>query len=263
MLKGQIACLFSGGWTEVGNGAMERFLEKINADYKYVKCFPKTIKTRNGNIVLNPSSNGITGDALITKVKDYLIKNKELFKNYKAILIEDDLDGRFDKVSLSQVQADIQTLKDDLRTCVGLPDIPVVILYASPEIESWFIADWNNGFEFFVNNSRRFQDIDSSIRGKFNHDFRKTVNKNLLNNNAIDIEDYAFATGAYKKLSSDLQNLINNLSIQFTSKTGQDICISYSKKEDGKEMLRNILPSEVSKCCTKYFKMSALELQKL
>lgn len=263
MLKGQIACFFSGGWTEVGNGAMERFLEKINADYKYVKCFPKTIKARNGNIILNPSSSGITGSTLITKVKEYLIKNKELLKNYKAILIEDDLDGRFDNVSLCQAQADMQTLKDDLRTCVGLPDIPVVILYASPEIESWFIADWNNGFEFFVNNSRRFQDIDSSIRGKFNHDFRKAVNKNLLNNNGIAIEDYAFATGFYKKMSSEIQNLVNTFSIKFTTAFGKSVAISYSKKEDGKEMLRNIIPSEVSKRCTKYFKMSALELQKL
>ena len=263
MLKGQIACFFSGGWTEVGNGAMERFLEKFNADYKYVKCFPKTIKARNGNIILNPSSSGITGSTLITKVKEYLIKNKELLKNYKAILIEDDLDGRFDNVSLCQAQADIQTLKDDLRTCVGLPDIPVVILYASPEIESWFIADWNNGFEFFVNNSRRFQDIDSSIRGKFNHDFRKAVNKNLLNNNGIAIEDYAFATGFYKKMSSEIQNLVNTLSIKFTTAFGKSVAISYSKKEDGKEMLRNIIPSEVSKRCTKYFKMSALELEKL
>ena len=263
MLKGQIACFFSGGWTEVGNGAMERFLEKINADYKYVKCFPKTIKARNGNIILNPSSSGITGSTLITKVKEYLIKNKELLKNYKAILIEDDLDGRFDNVSLCQAQADMQALKDDLRTCVGLPDIPVVILYASPEIESWFIADWNNGFEFFVNNSRRFQDIDSSIRGKFNHDFRKAVNKNLLNNNGIAIEDYAFATGFYKKMSSEIQNLVNTLSIKFTTAFGKSVAISYSKKEDGKEMLRNIIPSVVSKRCTKYFKMSALELQKL
>lgn len=263
MLKGQIACFFSGGWTEVGNGAMERFLEKINADYKYVKCFPKTIKARNGDIVLNPSSNGITGDALVTKIKDYLIKNKELFKNYKAILIEDDLDGRFDKVSLSQAQTDMQTLKNDLRACVGLPDIPIIILYASPEIESWFIADWNNGFEFFVKNSRKFQDIDNSIRGKYNHDFRKSVNKDILNNNKIDVEDYAFASGAYKKLSSEIQNLVNDLSIQFTLVYKECIAISYSKKEDGKEMLRNIIPSEVSKKCTKYFKMSALELENL
>lgn len=245
MLKGQIACFFSGGWTEVGNGAMERFLEKINANYKYVKCFPKTIKTRNRNIVLNPSCSGITGSALITKVKDYLVKNKNLFKPYKAILIEDDLDGRFDKISFSQATADMQKLKNDLRTCVGVPNIPIIILYASPEIESWFIADWNNGFEYFINSFRRFQNIDSSVRGKFNHDFRDAVNKNLLNNNTINIEDYAYATGAYKKLSVDLQNLVNKLSISFTSVFKKDIAISYSKKEDGKEMLRNIIPIEV------------------
>ncbi len=263
MLKGQIACFFTGGWTEVGNGAMERFLEKINADYKYVKCLPKTIKARNGNIVLNPSSSGISGSALITKVKEYLIKNKGLLKSYKAILIEDDLDGRFDKISFSQAEADIQKLKNDLRTCVGIPDIPIIILYASPEIESWFVADWNNGFKFFIKNSRRFQNIDSSIRGKFDHEFKYSVNKKLLNNSTIDIEDYAYATGSYKKMSSDLQKLVENLSIQFTSTFGYDITLSYSKKEDGKEMLRNIIPSKVSKKCIKYFKMAALELKKL
>jgi hypothetical protein len=90
MVRKEIGCFITGGWTEAG--AMTVFLKKINCNFEYVQCFPKKDKRKDG---LDGRLNGCTGKDLINEVYRRIELYKDKYRHFYAIIIEDDLDCRF------------------------------------------------------------------------------------------------------------------------------------------------------------------------
>ena len=89
-----IACFLTCGYTEAG--AMQFFLKKINDRYEYRQCLPnKTIKKKGMPKKIDDKMSGRTGEALLEKVYELIEKHRDEYSQCRAILVEDDLDGRF------------------------------------------------------------------------------------------------------------------------------------------------------------------------
>lgn len=162
----RVACFLTCGYTE--SGAMQSFLKKINSKFDYKQFLPnKTIKKKGDPKIINPKINGLTGEALLEKVYSIVSKHKEEIGKCGAIIIEDDLDGRFYSYNQEKIEKYKKSIVDKIQKKLG-KEIPVFILYASPEIESWFIADWENGFEYLYRKSSVVSDIkDEKVRAFF------------------------------------------------------------------------------------------------
>lgn len=267
----KLACFFAGGYTEAA-GYMQLFLDKISDKYVYEQCIPNSTRIRRGTSkIIKDSYSGLTGERLLDTVYEYLNKPyiKERFNNgdYAGVLLEDDLDGRFDSFD----ENDINNWETRIRSKIANildKKVPVFFVYAAPEIESWFISDWNNGFGKFLVNSSYFCKLDTNYRKKYAFDLKKDIDNKLLNNGKIPIEKYAFEHGEYRKLSEDLQLLINernNATMEKLRKVDnyyenvQGFC--YSKKVHGPSILKNISPENVVERCNIYFGRSYLSLK--
>lgn len=76
---------------------------------------------------IDDSINGLTGEALLEKVYEIIEQHKDEYSKCKAILIEDDLDGRFEEYSQEQMMN--ITGNDYLRSsCTAGKDVPVFIM---------------------------------------------------------------------------------------------------------------------------------------
>lgn len=99
----RIACFLTCGYTEAG--AMQFFLRKMNDQFEYKQYLPnKTIKKKGDVKSINSSISGLTGEALLEKIYNILEKHRNEIAKCKAVLIEDDLDGRFHDYSEEQVE---------------------------------------------------------------------------------------------------------------------------------------------------------------
>ena len=97
-----IACFLTCGYTEAG--AMQFFLKKINDRYEYRQCLPnKTIKKKGMPKKIDDKMSGRTGEALLEKVYELIEKHRDEYSQCRAILVEDDLDGRFAGYSQKEV----------------------------------------------------------------------------------------------------------------------------------------------------------------
>ena len=145
-------------------------------------------------------------------------------------------------------------------------------LYASPEIESWFIADWENGFNYLYCKTGIVNDVEVNARIFFTHHLRQYIEKEILKDYSSDIEKYGHINGKYVKLSDQLINAIQVDSKEYIKKlTGTNEqyveqivnsrCLYYSKKLHGETMLKNILPENVAKACSNYFKNTYQQLK--
>lgn len=262
----KVACFLTCGYTE--SGAMQFFLKKINNSFDYIQYLPnKSIKKRGTSKIINNNINGLTGEALLEKVYSIITKHKNEIESCVAIIIEDDLDGRFSKFGVEEVKKYKDTVVNKLHDKLG-KKIPVFILYASPEIESWFIADWENGFKYLYHKSSVVKGIkDDNVKKYFCHNLKKYINKKILKQYKNNIEEYGYFGGKYCKLSDMITDAIqcgvkgyikkqHNSNTQ-KSKIIKQICESselyYSKKLHGDIMLRNIKPEIIERKCRKYF----------
>ena len=99
----RIACFLTCGYTE--SGTMQAFLRKINSSYEYKQFLPNKIRKKKGTEkIIADNINGLTGEKLIAKVYDILKNHSNEIKECKAIIIEDDLDGRFNGWSGEKVK---------------------------------------------------------------------------------------------------------------------------------------------------------------
>ena len=134
-----IACFLTCGYTEAG--AMQFFLKKINDRYEYRQCLPnKTIKKKGMPKKIDDKMSGRTGEALLEKVYELIEKHRDEYSQCRAILVEDDLDGRFAGYSQKEVGEYNRKIIEKIQDKLG-KKLPVFVLYASPEAESWFIAE--------------------------------------------------------------------------------------------------------------------------
>lgn len=138
------------------------------------------------------------------------------------------------------------------------------MLYASPEAESWFLADWKNGFEYLYCNSGVVDDMEKNVKQFFVYHLKKYIDENVLKEYVNEIEEYGWFHGKYFKLSDEIIKAIQSdikVYIQELPRTNEKYVrqivesrkLYYSKKLHGDRMLRNIEPKLVSEKCKKYF----------
>ena len=241
---------------------MQSFLRSINNKYEYKQYLPnKTIKKKGTAKNINSDINGLTGESLQNKIYQILSTHKAEIEKCKAIIIEDDLDGRFYTYSESDIAAYNDNVIKNIHDKLNIA-LPVFIIYASPEIESWFIADWNNGFNYLYCESGIVTDLEKNITEFFVHHLKKYIDSKILYQYVNCIENFGYFNGEYIKLSDKLVDAIKNkhyiATLQNVNKDYQrKIMLSrslyYSKRLHGDLMLRNIKPDIVAAKCRKYF----------
>lgn len=272
MVKNKIACYITGGWTECGY--MTQFLKKINGNFEYMQRFPRKNIGKKGKERKNFEVKGTTGTELIKKAYADMRKHKEILRNYSAILIEDDMDEHYFKQGTNERDYDeIEVRKAEItaeiRNILGKENMSVFFLYALPEIESWFVADWDNTF------GKEYVLKLANMNSYFSITFRNYVVKNVLTDvyPVNNIENYGLFYGQYKKLSDELilafqkysyedsgvkNNAVYNVKINELIKKNE---LRYSKKEEGINMLRRLSPDKTALVCGRYFAKTYHELK--
>lgn len=257
-----VACFLTCGYTEAG--AMQFFLRRINNKYEYKQYLPnKTIKKKGDAKNISSEISGLTGEALLEKIYAILEKHRSEISKCKAILIEDDLDGRFHEYSDEQIEEYHSRIVSIVHEKLQ-KEIPVFLLYASPEAESWFLADWKNGFEYLYCDRGIVSDIDYGAKGFFVHHLKQYIDDNILKEYSDEIEEYGWFDGKYVKLSDELIEAIQTGAKEYIESlpgTNQEYVrqiqesreLYYSKKLHGDRMLRNIRPDAIANKCRKYF----------
>lgn len=267
-MKKRIACFFTAGYTELN--AMKLFMRKINSQVEYIQLCPvgtrrskNTIKNRHVDNI-KTQQNGLTGSGLIEFILKFVETKRFQEEGYDAILIEDDKDDRFllmqpDGTGIFD-QNEWNKFKTNIRESLHkvCPDLPVIFFFAAPEVESWFLADFENSFGSIYRAEFSFQENEF-----FKVKFRKYINDFVLTAQYKNcIEQYGYFNGNYHKLSTQIQNILiaNDFLQEYQPKSFYSK-ISYSKRIQGEEMLRQIDPIIVSQYCTTYFKEGFLALK--
>ena len=208
MVNNRIACFLTCGYTEAG--AMQFFLKKINEKFEYKQYLPnKTVKRKGDSKIIDKDISGLTGEKLLEKIYNILEKHKDEINNCKAVLIEDDLDGRFHNKTEEEIYKYRADIVKKVRDILENQEIKVFLLFASPEAESWFVADWEHGFKALYE-SNSINDLEYSERQFFVHQLKQYIDREVLKEYADDIEQYGFRDGVYYKLSDQLINVIEN-----------------------------------------------------
>ena len=258
----RVACFLTCGYTEAG--AMQCFLRKINDSYEYKQYLPnKTIKKKGDAKIIKKEISGLTGEALLKKIYSILEKHKDEINTCKAVLIEDDLDGRFHNCDNETIKEYHDAIVAEVHSKLE-SDIPVFILYASPEAESWFIADWDNGFGYLYGKSNRIKDMDQKAKSFFLHHLRDYIYSEVLKEYSHNIEEYGWFENGYVKLSDQIISVIQTNIKDYvrTLPQANSDCVKqiiesrdlyYSKKLHGDIMLRSIRPDVVAEKCRQYF----------
>ena len=266
----RIACFLTCGYTEAG--AMQFFLKKINHQFEYKQYLPnKTIKKKGDAKNISSSISGLTGEALLEKIYAIIEKHRTEISGCAAILLEDDLDDRFSNFSIQEISEYNRKIKIKIQEKLGCKK-PVFILYASPEVESWFVADWENSFQYLYCKTNLVEDVEYNARKFFTHHLKKYIEKDILKEYCNDLEAYGVFDGQYVKLSDqliqaiqwDIKEYVQKLSgvnQQYVEQIVSSRCLYYSKKLHGDRMLRNIHPEEVIKECFHYFREAYYELR--
>lgn len=257
----KVVCYFTGGWTE--SGAMSEFLKKINHKFHYQQRCPNKPKYKRG---LACHLCGLTGQSLIDYILNDIRNHLDEIRTSTAIIIEDDLDGRFENRLESFVEYRDSVIS---RIHVELDmDIPILFFAASPEIESWLISDWDNSFGCTYSRAQGGP-LAHPQNNYFNVSFKKYIYGNVLLDYKDNIEDYGFFEYGYRKLSDEI---IQALSIGYREVLALEgpatyheaivynKSLYYSKRLHGDRMLRNISPEAVAAKCTKYFRKAFHEL---
>lgn len=253
----KIGCFITEGWTEAG--AMSVFLKKINSNFEYVQCFPTKRKYKKG---LDGKFNGLTGEALIEEVYRRVDCYKNDYLDFSAIIIEDDLDCRFHKKSPEQIDEYKRQIRQIIWEKLGR-EIPVIFLFTSPEIETWFICDWDNSFVYVYKDHFFCHHLQTYLAKVVLKEYWQT-----------GIEYFGMIDGKYTKLSDSLQLAIacgvkDELRELYSNKPIppnvmriiDDRSFHYSKKVHGDSMLRNIKPENFMEQCNAFFKPAFIELK--
>lgn len=278
-MKKYVAGFFTGGYTELHE--LPRFFKQINPELNIRQLCPYAVKKNQQDIrsrnctleQIDSFHSGLTGDALIDFICDFVKKETFSRENYDAILIEDDKDDRFltltqdghskiDPVSWETFKANAtqkihQSIRESLSDSQDIaPDIPVIFFWAAPEIEAWMIADWSNGFGSIFSNAPLHR---NTIR-QLDHEFKRTVYQTILTPYYQDaLESYGCFKGLYVKISERIQRSIVDpdgfLTRVLPPESEFDYsCIRYSKKTTGGVLLSRLLPENILIHCNFFFK---------
>lgn len=235
----------SGGYSEVGG--IQAFLEKVNPNVRWIRCFPAVNKPapKKGKPLPTPKSSdcGITGEQLKKRMLERIRHNyfERDFK-YDLIILIDDMDCRFNgKNHIFQKWTD--NLGQLVNESLGR-EVCFEVLFASPELETWFYADWEEGF------GKEYPQIEVQLRNILNK---------ILENYQICIELFGgpLVDGSCKdKVSEIIQDNIYSLNNNYTR-------YMYSKRTNGGAMLKRIRPEVVNDKCRIFFSKTYLRISGL
>ncbi len=263
----KVACFITSGFTECG--AMTAFLHKINPNCQYVQCFPNKPKYKRG---LAPEYNGFTGESLLSEMYRRLKISKERGENFDVILIEDDLDGRFNKYSDQEILEYQQNVYHKVKE-IGF-SAPIIFLFASPEIEAWFLSDWDHTFKE-VYKSIPSHPLKKNDNEYFCNRLKKYIDAEILQEHKNYIEQYGYdESGKYTKLSDEIQKAVS-IGVKEIIKSDTTVNdklkeliienreLFYSKQLHGDTMLRNASPNTIASKCTIYFLKAHNQLKEI
>lgn len=282
----KVACFFTGGYTE--SGAMQDFLKKINPQIILKQFCPNKPKRRwrpgvpfHEQMQIEKDMNGLTGEGLISYVYNYIETHLDEIVQFDAMLIEDDLDNRF---FIDEIPGDIKTrrkaktqefidycqeVSDTIRTKLSkAPDYPVIQLYASPEIESWFLGDWEHSFGCIY--GPRYEGILNHDENEyFGNRFQTYIRSNIVKEYIDCIEHYGYFEGNYHKLSKQLEVAItgdfkvklNEQPNDLAKRIAKNRNLYYSKRIHGDLMLRNLSPEILANNCPEYYAPAIADLK--
>lgn len=267
----KVACFFTGGYTE--SNAMPSFLEKINNELEYKQFCPNRTKRRKrpGETTdLLDEFSGMTGTDLLRYVYSYLEKYPNELLDCEAVIIEDDLDGRFTEATGSpatkvskrtkEFETHCYTVSKEVRSRLRKDDtFPVIQIFAALEIETWFLSDWSNTFGF-VHGPKVSNILSAKENQYFSAMFQPYLRQNVLYGYANQIGNYGYFNGIYRKLSDQLFMCLDSFKVSIAQSSDVATSISsnpllkYSKRSHGDEMLRHLSPDIVQRKCSIYFK---------
>ena len=257
-----IVCFLTCGYTEAG--AMQFFLKKINDRYEYRQCLPnKTIKKKGMPKKIDDKMSGRTGEALLEKVYELIEKHRDEYSQCRAILVEDDLDGRFAGYSQKEVGEYNRKIIEKIQDKLG-KKLPVFVLYASPEAESWFIADWENGYKYLYCDRGIVDDVENDARQFFVYHLKEYIDNEILKEYKDNIEEYGYFDGKYIKISDEIIDAVQSgvkekigqlprANKNYVDQIRNSRKLYYSKKLHGQRMLKNIHPDIVADKCKRFF----------
>lgn len=265
--KKRVACFFSGGYTELN--AMKSFIIRINGNAEYRQLCPVAPR-KSRDVIRNRTSidsnqSGLTGDSLIKYVLDTVEKPHFIRESYDFIIIEDDKDDRFLNKDTSSIDLDKwESFKKDVQQRLADKGVtvPVIIFLAAPEVEAWFVSDWENSFGQVYKNSGELNGLQNTY---FSTVFRKYVKDTILTGKYSGaVEAYGYFCDGYRKLSEEIQTALNTIDFMAEYKPAfEHEPIRYSKRKQGGTMLENIDPNKVLDGCTVFFKEAFYKLQNI
>ncbi len=250
--------------------AIEDFLKKINPTVYWAVHSPRMLKkskheyTQLSNASASSDTearrlHGDTGSDLEKLMLDHLQKHPITLEESEAILLEDDLDfravGQNPRVYLDSQKKRLTQMIEQKFAALRIPS--VFVLYAAPEVEAWFIADWNNSFASY---------LPPIVSAKFQIIVREEILSTCESNN---IEAYSLAEN--NKLRERLAVILGNAVIDLVNDGLLDDGTvaadrerySYNPGKRGGSLLSSIYPFEVAKMCKLFFEPTYLELQQL
>ena len=238
-------CVFAyvctDGYTE--RGAMDDFLNRLVPEkIRWVRIFPAKSKPGPKRRECDRVT-GSTGSNLVSDMMERLRKygDDPLYRNCDAIMLVDDADCRFrksgDERTNYRIWVDDQ--KKRIEKTLGRT-VHFFALFASPEVEAWFVADWERGF--------------LSLYSRIGPPLKMRVNE-LLEENGVSMDEIekfgAYREGACSpKLSEKIAVIIEQTGMR------------YSKKDDGPELLAKIRPDAVAAHCAMYFGPTLREIER-
>lgn len=242
----------SGGYTETGG--IQVFLQKINPALNWKRCFPAVDKPlpRRGRENSTPirSHNGVTGEKLVEAMLEQL---KKYGFDCDYLLLIDDADCRFNRES--DVEQAVSRHVNHLQAQIDevlQRHVPLLFLWAAPEVETWFVADPTKSFARVYPKTAAhalIQYINQKVLGS---EYRHRIESygGLPTNGACSV-----------KLSSQIQAAFAAPELQPT--LAELPSLHYSKKSHGAAMLKQIDPRAVARRCRTYFERTYRELHQL
>ena len=231
----KIGYFCTAGYTETGG--IKQLLEKINPNVRWERCFPAVDKPylARGRMNSTPiaSHNGVTGGELVRMMHERLSR---YYKNsdYDGFLLIDDLDCRFPSNLAEGINLFVENQTAEVQVSLGKP-VNFYVLFASPEIEAWFIADWNNSFA-------------KQYPGTIAFNLKQIISNYLLKDywdNNLELYGGNFVNNSCEsKISSEIQDIFSEVGVDADGNA-----YSYSKRIEGVDMLRRIEPERVSIKC--------------
>lgn len=248
MVRGGYFC--TAGYTEVGG--IEAFLKKLAPHIAWQRCFPAVHKPgpKLGRGFPEPQAQhaGVTGRRLFSDMLRILSAHHSGSAcQLDVVVLIDDADCRFAGAAepLAEQLAWEASLTEQVRTATGNHKLSFHALLAWPEVEAWFLADWDNSF------GHRYDQYHQVA-----HPLRRHIETCILHPLGWnDVERFGgrlLNGSCEQKLSTHLQNAFTTADpcrchppLQ-TKLSEHPYPLHYSKRQDGPRLLARLDPAKVA-----------------